>query len=55
MLAGMLLMDVKGVFNRINRNCLLRTMENMGADGDLMCWTESFILGRCVVLVIDRH
>lgn len=34
-LADMLLMDIKGAFDDVSRNCLLCTMDGIGADGDL--------------------
>lgn len=35
-LIGMLLIDIKGEFDNVSRNCVLRTMESMDADRDLM-------------------
>lgn len=35
-MAGILLMNVKGEFDHISRNCLVQTMERIDADGDLM-------------------
>lgn len=54
-LVGMFLTDVKGAFDYINRNYLQCTMENMGADGDLIWWTELFMSYRSTVFVINRH
>lgn len=39
----MLLIDVKGAFDLVNRNCLLWTMKRMHIDSDLMRWTEPFM------------
>lgn len=52
-MAGMLLMDVKGAFNHVSRNELMRKMEAMSADGDLVRWTGSFMEERKVSLVVD--
>lgn len=54
-MVGMLLIDVKGSFDHISRNCLSRTMERMGADGHLMRMTKSFISNSSVGLVINRQ
>lgn len=54
-LAGMLLMDVKSTFDHVSRNGLLQKMETVGANGDLVRWTESFLLERNVSLVVDGH
>lgn len=35
-IADMLLMDVKGKFHHVSQNFLLRAMEDMRADGDLI-------------------
>lgn len=51
----MLLMDVKSTFNHVSRNYLLRTMETMDADGDLILWIEAFMSNRSVSLVIEGH
>lgn len=53
MMAGMLLIDVKGAFDNVSRNCLLRTMNTMDSDGHLIQWNEFFISGKSVSLVID--
>lgn len=52
-LTCMILMDIKEVFDYVKRNCLLRTMEGMGADKDLMRWKESFMSDTSISLVID--
>lgn len=54
-LADMLLMDIKGAFDHVCRNCLLRSMDDMGVDRDLMRWTVSFMSDRSVGLVIDSY
>lgn len=35
-LAGMLLIDVKDTLDHVSRSCLLRTMEVVGGEGDLI-------------------
>lgn len=54
-MTGMLLIDVKGAFYHIGRNCLTRKMEALGAEADLVRWTGSFMSERKVSLVVDRH
>lgn len=51
----MLLMDVKSAFDHISWSCLLRTIERMEADGDLMGWMNFFMSDRGVSVVIDVH
>lgn len=50
---GMLLIEVKGAFNHVSRNCLPQTMEKIDAGSDLIRWTESFKSNRNMNLVID--
>lgn len=38
--ARLLLMDVKGAFDHVSRNYLLRQMERIGVDGNLMEWVN---------------
>lgn len=45
-LVAMILIYVKGAFNQVSDNCLLYTMEDMGTNGDIMRWTESFMLDQ---------
>lgn len=47
-------MDVKRTFNHISRNRLRRKMDPLGADGDLVRWTGSFI-SESKVRVVDCH
>lgn len=51
----MLLMEVRREFHLVSRNCLIRTMEDMGAYGDLMRWKGSFIFGRSVGMFINGN
>lgn len=39
-LAGMLLIDVNRAFDHVSSNYVLRIMECIGTDRDLMRWTE---------------
>lgn len=48
-------MDVKGAFGHISRNCILRTIQRIEANGKLMRWTQSFMSNRSVGLVIDAY
>ena len=51
--AGALLMDVKGAFDHVSRAKLAQRMANLGIDNDLIVWTQSFLTGRSMELVID--
>lgn len=53
--AGILLMNVKGAFNHVSRNCFLRVMVVIAADGDLKRSTKSFKSNRRVGQFIDRQ
>lgn len=52
-LVGALFMDVKGAFDHVAPAQLTRRMEELGLDGDLIRWTQSFLEDRRVQLVID--
>lgn len=54
-LTGMLPVDVKRAFEHVNRDGLLRIMEDIEIDEDLMRWTEFFMPDRSVGLIIDGH
>lgn len=54
-IAGLLLMDVKGAFDHVSRNQLLRSMRDMKIDGNLIKWVGSFMTDRRLQLVIDGH
>lgn len=54
-MTDMLQMDVKGAFNHVSPSYLLRTIEDMDADGDLMKWMGFLMSDRRVRLVIDGH
>ena len=48
-------MDVKGAFDHVSRTRLIERMMELGVDGDLIRWTQSFLTDRTVQLVIDGH
>ncbi len=48
-------MDVKGAFDHISKGQLLTRMIELGVNGDLVFWTDSFLTDRKVQLVINRH
>lgn len=54
-LAGILLIDVKGAFDDVSRNLLLRIIEGIGADRELTRETEKFMSDISVDFVIQRH
>ena len=53
-LMGALFMDVKGAFDHVNPDRLVSRMGELGLDGDLICWTQSFLTDRKVQLTIDN-
>jgi hypothetical protein len=46
-------MDVKGAFDHVSPTKLIGRMVELGVDGDLVRWTQSFLADRKVQLVID--
>lgn len=44
--AALLLMDVKGASDHVNRDCLLRRMKDIEVDGNLIEWVRSFMTER---------
>ena len=50
---GALLFDVKGAFDHVIHGRLLRTLNTLGADAELVRWVAAFLSGRRVKLVID--
>ena len=50
---GALMMDVKGAFPTVNRQCLIKKMREMGIDEDLTGWTSSFMTNREAVIEIN--
>ena len=54
-LATALFMDVKGAFDHVSQTKLVERIIELGIDGDLIRWTQSFLTDRKVQLVIDGH
>jgi hypothetical protein len=52
-IAGALLMDVKSAFNNISKTHLGKRMEVLEREPDLIRWTDSFMTGHQVKLVLD--
>ena len=48
-----LLLDVKGAFDRVNKQRLLRRMVEVGIAGNIVRWVDSFLSDRRAMLVID--
>jgi len=48
-----LLLDVKGAFDRVNKQRLLRRMIEVGIAGNIVRWVDSFLSDRRAMLVID--
>jgi hypothetical protein len=55
MLLGALFMDIKGAFNHVDPARLVKWIEEIGINGDLIYWVTSFLMDRKVQLVIDGH
>jgi len=51
--AGALFLDVKSAFNIVSKSLLVRRMETLGIEPDLVRWVQSFMSGRQVKLVLD--
>lgn len=54
-MTGMHLMDVRGAFDHVSSNELIRKMEKIGADSDLVKWTGLFMSEKKLCLVVDGH
>lgn len=54
-LGGMLLIDVKNVFDRLSWNMVILKMDTLGVNGDLFRWMGLFISESRVSLVVDYH
>lgn len=48
-----LLLDVKGAFDRVNKQKLIRRMIQVGIAGNIVRWVDSFLSDRRAMLVID--
>jgi len=51
--AAVLLMDVKGAFPHVAKGNLIKRMEEMGFEADLVRWVESFMEERKVIMSMD--
>jgi len=51
--AAVLLMDVKGAFPHVAKGNLIRRMEEMGFEADLVRWVENFMEERKVIMSMD--
>ena len=52
-IAGALFMDVKAAFNNVSKAILGKRMEALELEPDLIRWTDSFMTGRQVKIVLD--
>jgi len=52
-IAAVLLMDVKGAFPHVAKGNLIKRMEEMGFEADLVRWAESFMEERKVIMSMD--
>jgi len=50
---AVLLMDVKGAFPHVAKGNLIKGMEEMGFEADLVRWVESFMEDRKVIMSMD--
>ena len=48
-------MDVKDALDHVSKTQLVAQMLELEIDGDLICWTRSFLTDRKIQLVIDGH
>ena len=51
--AAVLLMDVKGAFQHVAKGNLIKRMEQMGFEADLVRWVESFMEERQLIMSMD--
>ena len=51
--AAVLLMDVKGAFPPVAKGNLIKMMEEMGFEADVVRWVESFMEDRKVIMSMD--
>ena len=51
--AAVLLMDVKGAFPHVAMGNLIKRIEEMGFEADLVRWVESFMEDRKVIMSMD--
>ena len=48
-----LLLDVRGAFDRVDKRQLLKRMTQIGIEGNMIRWVDSFLSDRRAMLVID--
>jgi hypothetical protein len=48
-----LLLDIKGAFDRVNKEKLLKQMVHVSIAGNIIRWVDSFLSDRRAILVID--
>lgn len=51
--AAVLLMDVKGAFDHICHKKLIRSLQEKGADANVIRWVHAFVTKQRIRLVID--
>jgi hypothetical protein len=54
-IAGVLLMDIKAAFPSVAKGRLVNLMKVRQMDGDLIRWTESFLLEKTVEMIIEGN
>ena len=47
-------MDVKGAFDHVSRAKLAQKVANLDIDNNFIGWTQLFLIGKSVELVIDE-
>jgi len=52
---AVLLMDVKGAFPHVAEGNVIKRMEEMGFEANLVKWVESFMKKRKVIMLMDRR
>jgi hypothetical protein len=54
-ITGVLLMDIKAAFPSVAKGRLVNLVKVRQLDGDLICWTESFLSERIVDIIIEGN
>ena len=52
-MVGALMTDVSAAFPSVARDCLIRSMKDLGLDDDLIQWTDSFMRDRRIIMNIN--
>jgi hypothetical protein len=52
---GLLLFDIQGFFDNVNRDRLVQILADLGFSQELVTWTRSFLAERTVRLKFNRH